>query len=56
LCQFLRQEFQGHIATQTNILGFMNDTHASTAQAFEDTITLLCVCHDRSRSAGRNRR
>jgi hypothetical protein len=38
LCQLLRQEPQGHWATELCVLGLVHDTHAAATEFFQDAI------------------
>jgi hypothetical protein len=35
--KLFREEFQRHRATQPGVLGFIDDTHSSAAQLFQDS-------------------
>ena len=48
LGEFFRQEFQGNEATETGVLGLVDDAHAAAAQLFDDAVVRDGLVEQRS--------
>ena len=54
-CEFVRQKFEGDVAAEVRILGFVDDTHTAAAEFFDDAVMRdglsvqgrVGVCHAR---------